>query len=145
MKYLLILIFGLSIIEVSAQQQNEAHQILTVLHNQQIAWNNGDLEGFMKSYIKSDSLVFIGSSEPTYGWQTTLDNYKKGYPDKKSMGELIFDIKKVTVLAKDAAFIMGSWRLKRAEDNPHGFFTLLFRKINGQWKIAVDHTSSSKN
>ena len=145
MKYLLILIFGLSAIKVSAQQQQAADQILTVMHNQQIAWNNGDIEGFMNSYIKSDSLVFIGVSEPTYGWQTTLNNYKKGYPDKKTMGELTFDIKKVTVLAKDAAFVMGSWRLKRAEDNPHGFFTLLFRKINGQWKIVVDHTSSSKN
>ncbi|WP_457269373.1 YybH family protein [Pedobacter sp. UYEF25] len=120
------------------------HQILTVLHTQQTAWNNGDIERFMKGYLKSDSLLFIGSNGPTYGWQTTLDNYKKSYPDKAAMGKLTFDIKKVTVLAGDAAFVMGSWSLKRATDNPHGFFTLLFKKKDGQWKIAVDHTSSSK-
>ena len=135
---------GLSTIKLCAQQQNAANQILTVMHNQQIAWNNGDIERFMKGYVKSDSLLFIGSNGPTYGWQTTLNNYKKGYPDKMTMGELTFDIKKITVLARDAAFVMGSWSLKRATDNPNGFFTLLFKRMDGQWKIAVDHTSSSK-
>ncbi|WP_354359031.1 nuclear transport factor 2 family protein [Pedobacter sp. UYP30] len=114
------------------------------MHNQEIAWNKGDIEGFMKGYQQSDSLLFVGGSGPTYGWQKTLNNYKKGYPDKMAMGELTFDIKKITVLAKDAAFVMGSWSLKRKTDNPHGFFTLLFKKLNGQWKIVVDRTSSSK-
>lgn len=137
--------FLLFVLSASAQNKTEQHKIMAVLTNQQIAWNNGNIEGFMKGYIKSDSLLFMGSFGPTYGWQKTLDNYKKGYPNRKAMGILTFDIKKITLLAKDAAFVLGSWALKRDADEPHGYFTLIFRKINGEWKIAVDHTSSSKN
>src|ERR1700710_1631991 len=87
--------------------------VLNVLHTQQLAWNRGDIDGFMQGYWKSDSLVFVGKTAPAYGWQTTLDHYKKSYPDKATMGELIFTITKVDVLDKANAFVLGGWRLKR--------------------------------
>ncbi|RZK53477.1 MAG: DUF4440 domain-containing protein, partial [Pedobacter sp.] len=101
----------------------------------------GDLEAFMQAYAKSDSLLFVGKSGPTYGWQQTLDNYKRGYPDKSAMGFLTFGIKKVDFLAKDKAFVLGSWHLKRDKDEPKGYFTLLLQKIDGIWKVIVDHSS----
>ncbi|RYU90368.1 DUF4440 domain-containing protein [Mucilaginibacter terrigena] len=120
-------------------QDREA--ILKVMHNQQIAWSNGDIDGFMQGYWKSDSLMFIGKRGPTYGWQQTFDNYKKGYPDKAAMGKLTFRIDKVELLGKRDAFVMGAWSLARAKDAPGGYFTLWFRKINGEWKVICDHTS----
>jgi ketosteroid isomerase-like protein len=108
---------------------------------QQTAWNNGDIEGFMQGYWKSDSLTFVGKAAPVYGWQTTLDRYKKAYPDKSAMGTLTFTIIKVELLDADNAFMLGAWNLKREKDAPGGYFTLWFRKINGKWKIVVDHTS----
>jgi ketosteroid isomerase-like protein len=104
-------------------------------------WNKGDLEDFMKGYWKSDSLLFVGKTAPTKGWQATLNNYKKGYPDKAAMGTLTFDIMKVDLLDATNAFILGGWKLKRDKDTPGGYFTLWFRKINGEWKVVVDHTS----
>ncbi len=115
--------------------------ILKVLSVQNQAWNRGDLDAFMQGYWKSDSLLFVGKSGPKYGWQTTLDNYKKGYPDKAAMGQLTFDILKVQLLDKTNAFVLGGWRLKREKDAPGGYFTLWFRKINGEWKIVADHSS----
>ena len=56
---------------------SQEKDILKVLHEQQTAWNNGEIENFMNGYWKNDSLLFIGSKGPTYGWQKTLDNYKK--------------------------------------------------------------------
>jgi ketosteroid isomerase-like protein len=109
--------------------------------DQQTAWSNGDIEGFMQGYWKSDSLMFIGKRGPAYGWQTTLDNYKKTYPDKAAMGKLTFRIDKVELLGKQDAFVMGAWSLTREKDNPGGYFTLWFRKIKGEWKIVCDHTS----
>lgn len=144
MKYLLMLFFALLSVGASAQKLSDEQQIMATLHHQQEAWNKGDLKKFMDGYEKSDSLLFVGTSGPSYGWQKALDNYKKGYPDKRAMGSLTFGIKKIKLLGTDAAFVMGSWSLSRAKDNPHGFFTLLFKKINDQWKITVDHTSSSK-
>jgi ketosteroid isomerase-like protein len=120
-------------------QEKEA--ILNVMHTQQAAWNRGDIPAFMEGYWKSDSLVFIGSRGPTYGWQKTLDNYKKGYPDKAAMGQLTFNITKVELLGDKDAFVLGGWKISRSTDAAGGFFTLWFRKINGEWKVVCDHTS----
>jgi ketosteroid isomerase-like protein len=120
-------------------QDKEA--IIKVLDDQRIAWNKGDIEGFMQGYWKSDSLMFIGKTAPVYGWQKTLDRYKKTYPGKAGMGELAFDILQVKVLDDNNAFMLGEWHLKLANSSPGGYFTLWFRKINGEWKIVCDHTS----
>jgi len=116
--------------------------ILKVLDDQRIAWNKGDIEGFMQGYWKSDSLVFVGKDAPVYGWQKTLDRYKKSYPGKAGMGELAFDIIQVKVLDSNNGFVMGGWRLKlESGKTPGGYYTLWFRKIGGKWKIVCDHTS----
>ncbi len=115
--------------------------VIKVLETQQTAWNNGDIDGFMQGYWKSDSLLFVGKTAPVHGWQTTLDNYKKNYPGKAGMGYLTFDILQVNVFDPGNAFVLGGWHLKRDKDAPGGYFTLWFRKINGEWKIVCDHTS----
>jgi len=115
--------------------------ILNVLETQRQAWNRGDVEGYMDGYWKSDSLLFVGSTAPTRGWQATLARYKRSYPDKAAMGMLTFTVLKVELLDSTNAFMLGGWNLKREKDSPGGYFTLWFRKINGEWKIVVDHTS----
>jgi ketosteroid isomerase-like protein len=121
-----------------AQDKNA---ILKVLESQRQAWNRGDVEAYMQGYWHSDSLLFIGKSGPKYGWQTTLDNYKKGYPDKAAMGQLGFDILRVELLDKANAFVVGAWHLQREKDAPGGYFTLLLRKLKGEWKVVADHSS----
>lgn len=138
MKYLLVLLFLLPCFALKAQDSN---RILAVLDAQQNAWNSGDLNAFMSGYAQSDSLLFVGKSGPTYGWQQTLDNYKKNYPDKSAMGTLAFNIKKVQLLSKDTALVLGGWHLQREKDEPQGYFTLIFKKFKSGWKIIVDHTS----
>lgn len=133
------LIFVLVMCVFTARSQSR-EAILEVMSTQMAAWNRGDLEAFMQGYWKSDSLMFV-SAKPTYGWQATLDNYKRGYPNKAAMGKLTFDIKKVEIMTDTNAFVFGAWHLKREKDEPGGYFTLWFRKINGEWKIVVDHTS----
>lgn len=115
--------------------------VLKVLEDQRQAWNRGDINNYMRGYWKSDSLVFVGKAAPVYGWQGTLDRYKKSYPDKAAMGELTFDIIEVKILDNHNAFVLGGWHLKREKDAPGGYFTLWFRKVNGEWKIVCDHTS----
>lgn len=136
--WLALLVWGNT---VWAQSAKDKTAILTVLENQRQAWNKADMEAYMQGYWQSDSLLFVGKSGPTYGWQKTLDNYKRGYPDKSAMGFLTFGIKKVEFLAKDVAFVLGSWNLKREKDEPKGYFTLLLKKIDGQWKVVADHSS----
>ncbi len=63
-------------IQVHAQSPDET-AVRQVLNDQINAWNQGDLDNFMKTYWKNDSLMFIGKSGITYGWSKTLENYKK--------------------------------------------------------------------
>lgn len=111
------------------------------MHQQQVDWNKGDLDSFMKSYWNSDSLAFVGSKKITYGWQQTLENYRKSYPGKEGMGTLTFSDIKIKVLSPTSAFVIGAWHLKRKIGNLNGHYTLLFKKIEDRWVITVDHSS----
>lgn len=122
-------------------QKTDEDQIRSLLAAQTHAWNGGDLEGFMQTYWRSDSLLFIGKSGVTRGWQKTLDNYRRGYPDPAAMGKLAFDIIKVERLAPDHFFVVGKWMLQRSIGNLSGHYTLLLRKIKGRWVIVADHSS----
>ncbi|MGC4020559.1 MAG: DUF4440 domain-containing protein [Cyclobacteriaceae bacterium] len=124
----------------SFDNAKEAADIKTVLNNQVVAWNDANIDEFMKGYWKSDSIQFIGS-KVTHGWDSTLARYKRSYPGKAGMGQLRFEILKMDFISDDACLITGKYFLTRENDNPSGIFTLLFRKINNQWVIVYDHTS----
>lgn len=111
------------------------------MDDQAVAWNRGDIEGFMAGYWKSDKLTFISGLNVTRGWQGTLDRYKKTYDSRAKMGVLTFSDLEITMLGKDAAVVLGSWALKREKDDPHGKFTLTFKKFKEGWRIIMDHTS----
>ncbi|GAB4245774.1 MAG: nuclear transport factor 2 family protein [Ekhidna sp.] len=122
-------------------QTKDEMDIRNVLNRQVTCWNEGDLECFMEGYWQSDQLVFIGKSGVTYGWQKTLDNYKKSYPDKAAMGQLSFEILIVEPLSEDFWTVIGKWSLQRKNDNPNGYFSLIFRRLDDDWVIVSDHSS----
>ena len=117
--------------------------IVQTLTTQTAAWNRGDIPGFMEGYWKSDSLVFIGRKGPTYGWQPTLANYQKSYPDAAAMGQLDFAGLRVSLLAPTAAQVVGRWHLARpaALGDLQGYFLLVLRQIDGKWLVVADHTN----
>lgn len=123
-----------------AQSADEA-AIRNLLARQSADWNKGDIDAFMNGYWESDSLMFIGKSGVTYGWQNTLNNYKKGYPDTAAMGKLQFTIIKVKRLSVMYFEVVGKWHLTRTAGDLSGHFTLLFQKIKGRWVIIMDHSS----
>ncbi len=125
---------------LSAQSKDE-QTVRTLLEEQRLAWNAGNLESFMDTYWKSDSLMFIGKSGVTYGWQNTLNNYKTGYPDTAAMGKLKFDILEVKRLSVMYFFVVGKWHLTRSIGDVGGHFTLLFKKVKNKWVIVADHSS----
>jgi hypothetical protein len=135
---LFVLIFS---IKNSNAQRKEKEKIISILHQQDLAWNNGDLEAFMQTYWKNDSLMFIGKSGVTYGWQNTLNNYKRGYPDIAAMGKLHFTLISINKLSRKYYQVVGKWHLSRSIGNLQGHFTLLMKKIEGRWVIVADHSS----
>jgi ketosteroid isomerase-like protein len=140
MKKILLLPALLFSLVVLAQSSDELG-IRKVLDDQLKAWNKGDVESFMQGYWKNDSLMFIGKSGINWGWQKTLENYKKGYPDTTAMGKLSFDIIVIKKLSPEYYYVVGKWMLKRSIGDLSGHYNLLFRKVNGSWLIIADHSS----
>ena len=126
-----------------AQGQNATAQIRLVLRAQQDAWNRGDIDGFMNGYARAASTVFVSEDTIRRGWETVRDRYRKKYSDRAKMGTLTFSDIEITLLSPDAAMVLGCWSLKRANDQPHGRFTLIFKRLPEGWRIVLDHTSAA--
>jgi hypothetical protein len=127
---------------IQAQKTNPAiKEVTSLLMKQQSAWNEGNIDNYMSYYWHSDSLRFMGKNGVTKGWKNTLEKYKKSYPDKETMGILTFDNLEYEIIDNDNIIVIGSWKLSRIKDNVGGYFSLLWRNINHNWVIIIDHTS----
>ncbi|MDG1511580.1 MAG: DUF4440 domain-containing protein [Mariniblastus sp.] len=113
-----------------------------LLENQVSAWNDGNLEKFMDTYWKSPKLTFSSGGKTNFGWQATLDNYKKAYPTPEKMGKLHFDKLLVSRIEASSALVLGNWHLRLADGQERdGNFSLVIRKFGEHWKIIHDHSS----
>lgn len=119
--------------------------VRVVLEDQVAAWNRGDLQGFMEGYWRSPDLTFTSGGTVRRGWRTTLDRYRETYGGRaETMGRLSFSDLEVHPLGTDAAWVLGRWRLAFADgDTAAGVFTLVFRRLDGAWRIVHDHTSAA--
>ncbi len=133
---LLFLVFSCKTTKPTAM--DDVAEIRNILNQQQEAWSNNDMEGFMGGYWQSDKLTYYSGGKITKGWHTTLANYKRKYPSKKETGKLNFEIADITKINKDAYWVMGSYFLTRDAGNANGTFMIIFKRINGKWKIIGD-------
>lgn len=143
MKKLITVLCLLCIFNSYSQTDEEADKkaIQKVLKKQRLAWSDNKLEEFMEGYWKSDSLKFYGSNGVTHGWENTLDRYKRAYPSEKHTGKLSFRINAITKITDGAYYVLGEYHLKRDVGNADGIFMIIFKKINGEWKIIADTSS----
>jgi len=123
--------------------ESERTLIMDIMAQQEEAWSNGDIEAFMQPYWQSDSLLFVGSRGPTYGWQQTLDNYRTSYPSQEAMGELSFEVENIEPAGATHALMLGAWKLSRGDgfEDLDGWFSLVWEKREGRWVIIRDHSS----
>jgi hypothetical protein len=136
--FLLILLITILSCQTQTSEAEDKLAILKLMQLQEEAWSNTDMEGFMEGYWKSDSLKFYGSSGLTRGWQQTLDNYKMGYPTKEHSGILTFKINDISKIDVGSYWVMGEYFLDRSIGDTNGVFLIVFKKINGTWKIVAD-------
>jgi len=136
-----VFVFCIGFFQANAQQADES-AINKVLQTQVSAWNAGDIIGYMNDgYWQNDSLVFIGKSGATFGFDSTLQRYIRSYPDQEKMGQLSFSALSFRRLSKDYYFVIGQWHLTRKAGNLQGAFSLLFKRMLGKWRIVADHSS----
>ncbi len=123
---------------VSNDEISDRNELKSVLMKQQEAWSNNDIDGFMEGYWQSDSLKFYSGGNLGKGWQNTLDNYEVRYPSKAHTGKLEFTIADISQIHKDAYWVMGEYHLYREIGDAKGTFLIIFKRINGKWKIVAD-------
>ena len=136
-------LMAITVFAAPEQTVNALTQIRSVLQAQQDAWNRGDIDGFMNGYARSASTVFISEDTIRRGWQTVRDRYRKKYSNRAKMGTLTFSDLEITLLSSDSAVASGCWKLRRANDQPHGRFTLILKRLPEGWRIVHDHTSAA--
>jgi beta-aspartyl-peptidase (threonine type) len=145
MRYLIAVVVLCTLVP-NAQTTDTAAAVKQVLTAQQDAWNRHDLDAFMSGYWNSPQLTFFSGAKETSGWQATLERYRATYASPgHAMGKLDFSDLRIEMLGPEAAFVRGSWHLTMADGkDPHGKFTLVFRKMPEGWKIVHDHTSAAE-
>ncbi len=143
-KLLIFLLFTFSVSGQTRISLKDSILISKVLKFQQKAWNEGNINKFMEGYLKSDKIVFTGSSGSIYGWKETKKRYLNKYSNRTLMGNLKFKIINFQKLSKDIIQMQGSFYLKRKINDSKGFFSLIWKKENEKWYIISDHTSVSK-
>jgi ketosteroid isomerase-like protein len=126
----------------AATPQADQAAILATVHRMEQAWNRGDFRGYMAGF-KNPDVVFVSGGKFQDGWQGTLGHYIRDYggsPERR--GQLLFYNMKVDILARDAAMLIGQYRLVRGARITEGVNTRLFRKIKGKWLITMNHVSA---
>lgn len=124
-------------------KQSEVGQIESLLMAQDKAWNVGDIDAFMDGYLRSPDLRFASGGTVTHGWKETNRRYHERYNTREKMGRLTTSDYEIKLLGPDVAVAHGRWRLDLADSTPSGLYTLILHKIDGQWKIASDTTTSA--
>jgi ketosteroid isomerase-like protein len=121
----------------------ERREIEAVIEQQRLAWNRGDLVGYMDGYARTPGLVFTSGGKIRRGWDETLAAYQKRYGgDRQRMGQLAFEILDVQAVGAGAAVVLGRWRLRETPESGSGVFSLVVEQQRSGWRIVHDHTSS---
>ncbi len=144
---ILAVVISSTLLTFARKTAGDAESAVTRVLNAQVqAWNNGDLESFMQGYWRSPELTFFSGGQVSQGWEEALDRYRKRYQGEgRQMGKLEFANLSVLPLSATAALVRGEWHLTTPDGkNPHGLFTLIFRKFPEGWKIIHDHTSAAE-
>ncbi|MGH7497150.1 MAG: DUF4440 domain-containing protein [bacterium] len=115
-------------------------ELRAVLQWQEQAWNNNDIDRFMRGYWKSEATIFASGSIAR-GWQAMLERYKRSYSTPEKMGKLKYTIEQIDLIDADWAKVLGGWELSALPENPRGWYTLIMRRFEEGWRIVHDHTS----
>jgi ketosteroid isomerase-like protein len=122
--------------------RSPADVVRATLMAQAAAWNEGDIDGFMNGYWKSDELKFVSGGNITKGWDATLKRYRERYAGGSGLGQLGFEKLEVKLMTDDVAVVTGRFNLLNNGVNSSGLFSLVMRRDNGAWRIVHDHTSA---
>lgn len=135
---LLALVFSCGSSKSLKVDSDDREAIIAVFKMQEREWSDNDIDGFMQGYWKSDGLKFYNSNGVTSGYDRVLKDYKVKYPNKDHTGNLDLEIDNISRISEDSYYVMGRYELDRKAGDTKGNFMVIFKKIDGKWKIIAD-------
>ncbi len=107
------------------------------------AWNRGDLEGFVSDYADDSTTTFVSGGRVRYGFDWIRGNYAPRFQPGALRDSLRFENVDARALGREYLLATARFVLFRADSvTASGPFTLVLRRIGGQWKIVHDHTAT---
>ena len=122
---------------------HEELEIVKTLLIQEKAWNNGDLDTYLKGFKDSPDTIFM-ARQISRGFAQIAGDYKHNYPNRTLMGQLSFSELEAHPISDTLAVCLGRYHLDRGRKDggpADGMFSLVLEKSPDGWKIILDHTS----
>lgn len=118
-------------------------QVTLVLSESAAGWNRGDLGTFMAAYLDSPTTTYWGATGLVQGYEAIRRHYAPRFRPGAVRDSLSFEDVRARRLGSDYALATARWVLFRGDTvASSGPFTLILRRMEGDWRIIHDHSSS---
>ena len=116
--------------------------IAAMLEESAVAWNRGDLDGFMASYLADTATVFVTADSAHRGFAWIRARYAPRFAPEAARDSLRFERIAARALGPEHAVATAHYVLMRGDSvTATGPFTIVLRRTPAGWKIIHDHTS----
>jgi len=107
------------------------------------AWNRGDIDGYLSDYWHSDKVRWVSEGKVSYGFEAIASAFRARFNSTENMGNLEVADLEIQLISKSDALVFGAWTQTTRTARRTGVFTVHMKKIDGEWLVVSDHSSTS--
>ena len=107
------------------------------------AWNRGDIDGYLAAYWNSDKVRWVSEGTVQYGFEAIAAAFNARFNSLDNMGNLEVANLEIELLGENDALVFGAWIQTTLAARHHGVFTVHVKRMDGEWLIVSDHSSTS--
>ena len=122
---------------------DDHQRIRAVFESGCAAWNRGDIDGYLAAYWNSDKVRWVSEGTVRYGFEAIAAGFKAHFDSSDNMGRLEVTNLDIQLFGENDALVFGAWIQTTPMARHHGVFTVQLKKIDGEWLIVSDHSSTS--
>jgi len=122
---------------------DDRQRIRTLFESGCAAWNRGDIDGYLADYWHSDKVRWVSEGIVCYGFEAIAAAFKARFDSPDNMGRLEVANLEIQLLGESDALVFGTWAQTTLTASRHGVFTVHTKKIDEEWLIVSDHSSTS--
>lgn len=116
--------------------------VLALLDRGASAWDAGDLDGFLATYLPDTETTFITKNGVLHGIDAIRGVYAARFKPGAQRDSLHFQNVQIDILGPDVVNTIAWYVLTRGDSiTARGPTSLVMRRVSGRWLIVHDHSS----